>query len=255
MHILLTNDDGYLAPGLLAMREELQRRGHRVTTVAPFEQQSASSHSITIHTPVRVDEIAPDIFAVHGTPADCSSLAHEALVKDPVDLVVSGINGGQNMGQDVLYSGTVAAAIEAMLLGWRAIAVSAFTFKDQAYDSAAWHTAELIDHGLADLIEPDEILNLNCPKLPKEEVKGYRITRPGDRHFVDFVREEKTEDGARVFKVGGNMPIWDDQPGTDYHEVSQGYISISAIYPAFHKSAADDRLNQWMSRQELVDEV
>ena len=246
MHILLTNDDGYNAPGLLAMRDELLARGWRVTTVAPKVQQSASSHSITIHTPVYVESIADDIFAVEGTPADCVSLAHETLVKDPVDLVVSGINGGQNMGLDVLYSGTVAAAIEAMLVGWRAIAVSAFDFRDQEFASAAWHVCELISQGLVELIEPNEILNINCPKLPREQVKGCKITRPGVRHFVDFVREESAVDGRRCFVVGGGMPHWDDAPDTDYHEVSSGYLSISAIYPTFHKPAADTRLRRWI---------
>ena len=255
MTILLTNDDGYNAPGILAMRQELLRRGHRVIVVAPSEQKSGASHSITIHVPLRVDTIETDVYAVYGTPADCVSLAHEVLVTEPVDLVVSGINGGQNMGQDVLYSGTVAAAIEAMLMGWRAIAVSAFDYCDQEYESAAWHTAELIDRGLVQLIDEREILNINCPKLPREQVKGYKVTHPGNRHYVDFVREKASEDGHRCFVMGGSMPIWESDPGADFFEVANGFVSISPVFPNFHKQSADRRVLTWLREQGLLHEV
>ncbi|MCD4829791.1 MAG: 5'/3'-nucleotidase SurE [Candidatus Cloacimonetes bacterium] len=255
MHILLTNDDGFDAAGIVAMREELVRRGHDITVVAPFKQMSGASHSITIHVPLRVDAIEDGVFAVHGTPVDCITLACEALVKTEVDLVVSGINGGQNMCQDVLYSGTVAAAIEAMIVGWRAIATSAFGYHDQDYESAAWHTAELIDRGIASLIAPDEILNVNCPNLPREAVRGYKVTRPGNRFYDGFVREELDVDGHRCFIVGGNMPRWEQNPDTDYHEVHAGFVSISPVFPAFHKQSADQKVSNWLNAQGLLREV
>jgi len=254
MNILLTNDDGIHAPGIRAMQRELQSRGHNVLLVAPAQERSGASHSITIHTPLCVEQPAPGEWAVHGTPVDCVFLAKEAIVKDGIDLVISGVNGGQNMGQDLLYSGTVAAALEAMMMGWRAMAVSAFSHRDQNFESAAWHAAELVDHGIAGLIAPNEILNVNCPNLPREEVRGYKVSRPGSRHYENSVEERRCEDGKCCYIVGG-VPVWETEPGTDYQDVAAGYVVVSPLFPVFHKQSADRKVRDWLHARGLAGEV
>jgi 5'-nucleotidase len=246
VHILLTNDDGIRATGINVLAAELESRGHRVSVVAPESERSAASHSITIHNPLRVTQPAPNRWAVSGTPVDCIFLALEVLVKGTPDLIISGINSGQNMGEDILYSGTVAAALEAMLLRQKALAVSIRDYRDQHFQTAASITADLVEAGIANLLDCSHILNINVPNLPREQVRGIVPTRIGHRTYRNFVHEDPGTDGTRIFQVGGDVAFWSEEDGTDYHEVDKGNVSITPVYPNFHTPQHTPSLSSWL---------
>ena len=153
MKILLTNDDGIDAPGINILAEVLKKKNHEIIIAAPDKEQSATSHSITLHQPLRIIDKGENRFAITGSPADCIIIASRILVKDGVDLVISGINGGQNMAEDVLYSGTVAAALEAMFMGYKAIAVSLAAYTNQKFETAAFYMNKMLEKGIHKLID------------------------------------------------------------------------------------------------------
>ena len=231
MNILLTNDDGIDAPGIVALEKVLTENGHEVIVAAPDKEQSASSHSLTLHQPLRIYKRAGNRFAISGSPADCVILAERVLIKHKIDLVVSGINAGQNMAEDVLYSGTVAAALEAMFLGFKAIAVSVAAYSEQRYDTAAFFLNKFLQEGLHELIEPYEIINMNVPNLSADEIKGIRITEIGHRTYENFVSEQLDPRGRKIYWIGGAAPIWDKTGNTDFKAVSEGYISLTPVSP------------------------
>jgi len=249
MNILLTNDDGYLAPGIKALQDELGSRGHKLTLVAPLTQQSAKSHSITLFQPIKLKDHGKDVYSVAGTPTDCMIVANQKVVynKD-IDLVVSGINCGSNMGEDVLYSGTVAAAIEAMFLGYKAIAISINSFTDEEYSSAAKHLADMIDSGIVEMIGEHEILNVNCPNVKFEDVKGIKLTSMGKRKYQNFLREGEDENGELAYFIGGDTPIWEDSTGSDFNAVSQDYISVTPLSPDFTQPKSFEKIQNWIDR-------
>ncbi len=253
MRILLTNDDGIDATGINVLAEELVRRGHHVIVVAPESERSASSHSITIRKPLRIIHRKKDWHAITGTPVDCIYLAQQVLVKTAPDLVISGINSGQNMGEDILYSGTVAAALEAMFLGWKAIAVSIQDYRDQQFETAAWYVAEMIDSGIADLVSEENILNINVPNLARDRISGIQLTRPGHRHYRNFVRECIDEDGNQSYMVGGDIQHWSREEGTDFACVHSGNISISPLYPDFMSDSTVKPIIRWIEKVELFE--
>jgi 5'-nucleotidase len=246
VHILLTNDDGIRAAGINALADELEKRGHKVSMVAPESERSAASHSITIHNPLRVIQTAPTRWSVSGTPVDSVFLALEVLVKDPIDLVISGINSGQNMGEDILYSGTVAAALEAMFLSQKAIAVSIRDYHDQNFAAAAVVTANLVEAGVADLVDHRHILNINIPNLPLEQIGQAVPTRVGHRKYRNFVKDISANESEKVYQVGGDIAYWSEEPGTDYHEVAQGNVSITPLYPNFDTPDRAPALIEWL---------
>jgi 5'-nucleotidase len=246
VRILLTNDDGIQAAGINRLAEELESRGHEVLMAAPESERSAASHSITIHKPIRVTEIAPRRWSVSGTPVDCIFLALEVLCGTPPDLVISGINSGQNMGEDILYSGTVAAALEAMMLGQKAIAVSIRDYRDQLFETAAIITADLVEDGLGGLTDASHILNINVPNLPLDQVAGITATRIGHRKYRNFVKELGADESGKDYMVGGDVAYWSPEPGTDYHEVAEGKVSITPIYPRFDTPDRLPALQEWL---------
>jgi 5'-nucleotidase len=247
MRILLTNDDGIDAPGITTLAEELKKRNHEIIVVAPDRQQSATSHSITLHEPLRIFKRGENRYATTGTPTDCVTLAIQVLIKKPVDLVISGINSGQNMGEDVLYSGTVAAALEGMFLGFPSIAVSIASYSQQKYETAAYHLCNLLDKNLHQLIAMDEIFNINVPNVKKEDVNGFKITKLGHRHYEDFVVKQMDPRGRNIYWIGGDKPLWCYSEGTDAKAISENYISITPVSPNFTNRCSFDKLEKWLS--------
>lgn len=236
LRVLVTNDDGVHAPGIFALKQALEAAGHRVTVCAPDRPRSASGHAITLHKPLRMTEVAlPDGSIAHagsGTPADCVTLGLLAVLDNDVDLVVSGINHGPNLGWDVTYSGTVSAAMEAVIIGVPAIAVSVASYaKNIHWDGAANFAATLATR-FADprhKLPPATLLNVNAPDLPEHEIKGVRLATQGDRQYVD--RLEKRDDplGRPYYWLGGKLHDKEAAPGTDVKVVGEGYIAVTPI--------------------------
>jgi 5'-nucleotidase len=232
VRLLCTNDDGFLALGLDCLVRAAERLGD-VTVVAPDREQSATSHSLTVHHPLRVKVRGDRRFQVDGTPTDCVMLALQALMPEPPDFVLSGINHGQNMGEDVLYSGTVAAAMEGVALGVRSIALS-FASGDHGSDSTlvveqVELVTRLLRHILSLTLPPGTLLNVNLPPLPPEQVKGVRLTRLGRRVFNDSLTRMKDPWGKEVFWIGGGTIAWTGEKDSDYQAIEDGFISVTPL--------------------------
>lgn len=228
MIILISNDDGIFSEGLTALEKSLRSVGD-VYTVAPDREQNSMSHALTLHRPLRVHELNPKRFAVDGTPTDCVKLALTGLLPVRPDLVVSGINRGPNLGDDIIYSGTVSAAIEAALLGLPAIAVSLVTLENFNFEPAAEFTAKLISHiGIAK-IPSETLLNVNVPPLPREKIQGWRITRQGKRHYSENIVERTDPRGKKYYWIGGDNLGFTEEEGTDCMAVHQGFISVTPL--------------------------
>jgi 5'-nucleotidase len=233
--ILLSNDDGIFAPGLLALRKALADAGFQVTTVAPDRPRSASSHAITLHKPLRVAEVeladgSPG-YAVSGTPSDCALIGLDEITKGEVDLVVSGINHGPNVGWDLIYSGTVAAAMEATILGFKAIAVSTSSYdKHLHYETAARFIAQkLAPQVIKNGIPAGTLLNVNVPNLPEAEILGVKLCQQGERRYIDRVMKRDDPMGRPYYWVGGKPDGAAGRPGTDIEAVDSGFISVTPI--------------------------
>jgi len=250
LRLLLTNDDGVMAPGIQTLARILTDAGHDVVIVAPDQERSGTSHSITLRKPLVAEKIAPATYAVSGTPADCMIIASQVIVKDGVDLVISGINAGQNMGEDVLYSGTVAAALEAMFMGFRALSVSVNGAPPHNYETAAYFISEMLKHEFPLLINDHEIININVPNVTIPEVKGFRITKTGHRKYENFVRIESAVDDKIIYRVGGDKPIWNIEKGTDAEAVMDNYISLTPIGFNFTKGDAFPKILGWLEEKE-----
>jgi 5'-nucleotidase len=228
--ILCTNDDGYLATGLQVLAEAAREVGD-VRIVAPDREQSATSHSLTMHFPLRARRIDDHTFNVDGTPTDCVALAVGALLDRRPDFVLSGINHGQNMGEDVLYSGTVAGAMEATILGIPAVAVS-YTGRDPD-EIVAWRP--LIGRLLAQILErrdfpAETLLSINLPAIPPDDVRGVRVTRLARRVYMDSLTRAKDPSGKEYFWIGGGATQWNAPEGTDFWAVDNGYVSITPLH-------------------------
>lgn len=237
LRILLSNDDGIFAPGILALKKALDAEGYQVTVCAPDRPRSAASHAITLHKPLRaVETRLPDGsigWAISGTPADCALLGLDAICAETgVDLVVSGINHGPNLGWDVIYSGTVAAAMEAVILGFPAIAVSTTSYeRDLHYDTAARFIArELVpkvaEHGLP----RNTLLNVNVPNLPEAEIKGVKLAAKSERRYKDRMDKRVDPRGGAYYWLGG-LPTDEPAPeGTDSAVTADGYIAVTPLH-------------------------
>jgi 5'-nucleotidase len=240
MRILVTNDDGVGAPGLRALTRSLRGLGE-VIVVAPDAEMSASAHSLTLGRPLRVRRRSTGVYSVDGTPTDCVYLAIFEIARPRVDLVVSGINRGWNLGDDITYSGTVAAALEGTLLGCPAFAVSTERASPMRY-AAAGRFARLLagrirDHGLP----RDVYLNVN---VPAGRPKGVRIVRQGKRTYHDGVSSETTAGGERLYRIGG-YPEWDEQPGSDIAAFRAGYITITPLKVDMTDRSFMPRIARW----------
>jgi 5'-nucleotidase len=226
--ILVSNDDGIQAPGLRALTGALEPLAE-ITVVAPAFEQSASSHALTLHHPLRVRAIAPRWFAVDGTPTDSVLLAVNEILDRAPDLVVSGINQGPNLGEDVLYSGTVAAAMEGAILGIPSVAVSLASYEFTDFEGAAAATARLVAR-LLDVRCPARFLvNVNVPPLPASELKGCRVTRLGNRVYNDVIVKKKDPRGRDYYWIGGGSPSWTAAADSDFAAVTEGYVALNPI--------------------------
>lgn len=241
--ILVTNDDGVHATGLAVLTEHLAALG-RVVVVAPDRERSAVSHALTLHAPVRAEELRPLVFAVDGTPTDCVNLGIHGLFKGKPDLVVSGINRGGNLGDDVTYSGTVAAAMEATLMGVPAFAISleAERFLASDFHSAAAFATNLARQVLACGLPADTLLNVNVPAASSGVA---RFTRQGKRRYSDLVVEKLDPRGRKYYWLGGGALDFEDAEGTDFHAVKRGQISITPLHLDLTNYRAFDELANW----------
>lgn len=245
MHILLSNDDGYAAPGLRCLLEHLKTR-HEVTTVAPDRNRSGASNSLTILNPLRVQKHTDGVMSVDGTPTDCVHLALTGLLDQPASMVVSGINAGSNLGDDTLYSGTVAAAMEGRFLGLSAIAVSSAAVSPKHYDTAARVTLKLIEQLQKDPLPGDNILNVNVPDLPESAIQGFEVTRLGNRHLAEKIIKQHDPRGRPIYWIGNAGAEADCGPGTDFHAVAQGRVSITPLLVDLTRYSAMDRMKDWV---------
>jgi 5'-nucleotidase len=245
--ILVSNDDGYRAEGLHMLAGALREFGD-VTVVAPDRNRSGAGHSLTLDVPLRVTQMDDKLYYVTGTPTDCVHLAISGLFDFEHDMVVSGINDGSNLGDDVLYSGTVAAAIEGRFLGLPAIAVSLCTgvHSGQHFDTAARVARELVARLLRQPVDPAMIFNVNVPDRPYEDLRGMRATRLGFRHRAEPVVKSQDPKGRPVYWVGPAGPQQDAGPGTDFHAVSEGCVSITPLQLDLTRHAVLADIDRWL---------
>ncbi|GAB0148527.1 MULTISPECIES: 5'/3'-nucleotidase SurE [Marichromatium] len=245
MKILVSNDDGYQSPGLVALAEGLRALG-TVHVVAPERDRSGASNSLTLDVPLRVRRRPNGYMSVDGTPTDCVHLALTGLPEIEPDIVVAGINHGPNLGDDVIYSGTVAAATEGRFLGLPAIAVSSAVHAPRHLDSAARVAVELVSRLRERPLEPNLILNVNVPDLPYESLAGFRATRLGQRHKAEPVVAAQDPRGRTIYWVGPAGPEQDAGVGTDFHAVRNGFVSITPLQVDLTRHSALETLDRWL---------
>lgn len=246
MRILLSNDDGYQSPGIACLARHLAPLGE-IHVVAPERDRSGASNSLTLNHPLRPGRADNGFVFVDGTPTDCVHLAITGLLVEEPDLVVSGINAGANLGDDVLYSGTVAAAMEGRYLGLPAIAVSLAGDRCSHYDTAAQVVLNLIANLRVAAIPPDTILNVNVPDLPRERLAGIRVTRLGHRHKSEPVVRSRDPRGREIFWVGPAGAEQDAGPGTDFHALGEGFVSVTPLHVDLTRYSAMADVQRWVS--------
>ncbi len=230
MHILVSNDDGILAPGLGYLAAAC-RTVAQVTVVAPDREQSGTSHSLTMHRPIRAARRPDGAFQVDGTPTDCVLLAMGDLMPDRPDFVFSGVNHGPNMGEDVLYSGTVAAAMEGLTLGIPGVAVSFAGSDPEVMASYSERLASLVSQITSvDEFPAETILNINLPDRPANKVRGIRVTRLGSRYFSESLSRMQDPWGKDIYWIGGGTITWTGGEDSDHRAVAEGYISLTPLH-------------------------
>jgi len=242
--ILLSNDDGYDARGIQLLLEALDGLG-QVVVAAPDSEQSASSHSLTLRKRIATEEVKPGHYKIAGTPTDSVLLAVTALVDRKPDLLVSGINHGPNMGEDVTYSGTVAAAIEGTILGIPSVAISCVQRTLESEAEIAVIARTVVKAALEIGVPQGSLLNVNIPNPEVAPIKGVRITKLGTRHYENLLTKDVDESGTVGYMVGGDAPTWKDEPGTDIAAVRNGYVSITPLHLDTTDYKAIVEMEQW----------
>lgn len=229
VRILISNDDGINSKGLHRLHEALSELGE-VYVVAPDRDQSAVSHSLSLYRPLRLDEVTEHVYTVDGTPTDCINLAINGIMKDiKPDLVVSGINKGENLGDDITYSGTVSAAMEGTLLGVPSIAVSLVAKNDYNFDCACFYSLMISKYVLENKLPKDTLLNVNVPGLSKSEIRGVMVTRQGKRIYEEPIVEKTDPRGRKYYWIGGDELGFIDIENSDIAAVNGGYVSVTPI--------------------------
>ncbi|MEJ8567408.1 5'/3'-nucleotidase SurE [Elongatibacter sediminis] len=251
MQFLISNDDGITAPGIQVLSDWMRDLG-AVTIVAPDQNRSGASNSLTLDSPVRIREVGDRMYRVSGTPTDCVHIALTGLLEQDPDMVVSGINAGANLGDDVIYSGTVAAAMEGRFLGLPAIAVSlVFNEKPAYYETAGRAVARVVERLRSDPLPADTILNINVPDLPWEDIKGFEVTRLGHRHRAEPTVRMMDPRGNPMYWIGPAGAEQDAGPGTDFDAVRRGYVSITPIHIDLTRYQALEQVAGWVADIEL----
>ena len=246
MRILLSNDDGYFAPGLLALYEAMRGMGE-ITVVAPERNRSGASNSLTLDRPLHLKQAANGFYYVNGTPTDCVHLAVTGMLEHEPDMVISGVNWGPNMGDDTVYSGTVAAAMEGYLLGVPSIAVSLGSFEGRNFATAGRVVRDLAERFKVQPFGAPVLLNVNVPDVPHDVLAGTRVTRLGRRHKAEAVVRQVSPRGEAVYWVGAAGAAADAGEGTDFHAVENGWVSVTPLQVDLTHYAQQERLLEWMA--------
>jgi 5'-nucleotidase len=246
MRILISNDDGYLSEGIATLAAHLSEIAD-VTVVAPERNRSGASNSLTLDRPLSVKQAKNGYYYINGTPTDCVHIALTGLIQDIPDLVISGINDGANMGDDTIYSGTVAAAMEGYLLSIPSIAISMSQHGAIHFETAARVAVELVKHHIEKPLETATLLNVNVPDVPYEDLKGKVITRLGKRHKAEPVIEELTPRGEKIYWIGAAGQPNDGGPGTDFYAVENNQVSITPIHADLTKHTQLKELENWLA--------
>lgn len=249
MHILVSNDDGYLAEGINCLTRQLKKIA-RVTVVAPQADRSGASNSLTLDRPLLPERAQNGFIAINGTPTDCVHIAITALLADdPPDIVVSGINRGPNLGDDILYSGTVAAATEGRFLGLPAIAVSLGSFEGNYFETAAKVVVNIIEKLKSNPLPPDTILNINVPDVHYDQLKSYQATRLGKRHKAEPAVEAFDPRNRKVYWLGPVGDEADAGPGTDFYAINHNCVSITPIKIDLTHYDMLEHVSNWLGSQ------
>lgn len=250
MKILISNDDGVHAPGLAYLAEALSKIGS-VTVVAPDRNRSGVSNSLTLSNPLRVVTASNGFYSVTGTPTDCVHIAVTGLLKEAPDIVVSGINEGSNLSDDVLYSGTVAAATEGRFMGLPSVAISLAGPRCEHYDTAAKVAYHLVESLRNSPLTSDTILNVNVPDVPISELRGIQVTRLGTRHIAEPTIKALDPRGRKIYWIGPPGLEQDAGPGTDFYAVSNGYVSITPLHVDLTHYKVMDELSNWVQSVQI----
>ncbi len=248
MHILLSNDDGYSAPGICVLADYLAKHA-TISVVAPDKNRSAASNSLTLEMPLRAHHCENGFVKVDGTPTDCVHLAITGLLKEEPDMVFAGINHGSNLGDDVLYSGTVAAATEGRFLGLPAIAISLAGDDPTHFESAGRIAVSLLDKIIQQPLPEDTLLNVNVPDLPFEQIQGFQATRLGQRHKSEPVIKASDPRGREIYWVGPPGSEQDAGEGTDFHAIKSGFVSITPLQLDLTRYDRMEQINQWLASE------
>lgn len=247
MHILISNDDGYLAKGIITLAAALKAYA-KVTVVAPDKNRSAASNSLTLEMPLRAVQCDNGFIRVDGTPTDCVHLAITGLLQTEPDMVFAGINHGANLGDDVLYSGTVAAATEGRFLGLPAIAISLAASDPKHFETATHVAINLFQKIQSHPLPKDTLLNVNVPDLPLSEIKGFMSTRLGQRHKAERIIESTDPKGQVIYWVGPPGGEQDAGPGTDFDAIRNGYVSITPLQLDLTRHDQLEGLGVWLNK-------
>ena len=246
MEILVSNDDGVLAPGLAILAKTLAQMA-KIHVVAPDRNRSGASNSLTLDRPLRIKQLENGFTSVEGTPTDCVHLAITGLLTNPPDMVVAGINAGANLGDDVLYSGTVAAATEGRFQGLPAIAISLVSTKFQYYETAAQVARFLVARLIENPLPVDTILNVNVPDVPFDQLQGVEVTRLGTRHCAEPIIKAKDPRGHPIYWVGPPGTEQDAGIGTDFYAINAKKVSITPLHVDLTHYQAFEQLSGWIS--------
>ncbi len=249
MQILVSNDDGVQAPGIHILADTLAQIAE-IAVVAPDRNRSGASNSLTLQNPVRLSYLENGYISVQGTPTDCVHVALTGLLAQAPDFVVSGINAGANLGEDVFYSGTVAAAMEGCFLGYSAVALSLagnHHFEFEHYATAAQVAKQLILRMQQHALPAKTILNVNVPDIPLSELQGFEVTRLGTRHYAEKISPAQDPRGQTIYWIGPSAPEQDAGPGTDFYAIKNQRVSVTALSLDLTNYAVNRELKQWIS--------
>ena len=249
LRLLISNDDGIYAKGLIILARTLAKLGN-IDIVAPDRNRSGASNSLTLNAPLHIKNLENGMISVEGTPTDCVHLAITGVLPEMPDMVVTGINDGPNLGDDVWYSGTVAAAMEGRFLGLPALAISLVGERFRYHETAARVAYQLIQHIVKEPLHPSNILNVNVPDLPYPDIKGFEVTRLGTRHRSEHTIRQIDPRGHPIYWVGAAGPEQDSGLGTDFFAINSNCVSITPLRVDLTHYEAFDQLASWIKRLE-----